>query len=212
MKKIIIIASIVISTMIIAYTGYENVVYHSSVTSINDFFDAYINNVQKYIFNGLIYYSMIVYAISKPYLIPEYKIRIGSNKNLINRIVSEAFISSFLASLIVVMLNYCVAILSDCSGGMNGKIVIIWGRLFIFYLECNALFQMIYVITKNRTIACIGFIVINLLFLVAVYSLDFIFLNRLQLAIDNIFVIYICVVLLAALTFTLKKIYKKEIL
>ena len=47
---------------VIAYLGYEACIYHTTDSTLEDFLEVYLNNPQKYIFNGMIYGIPAIYS------------------------------------------------------------------------------------------------------------------------------------------------------
>ena len=54
-KRMLLTISGLLTLTVIAYLGYEACIYHTTDSTLEDFLEVYLNNPQKYIFNGMIY-------------------------------------------------------------------------------------------------------------------------------------------------------------
>ncbi|MGN0380089.1 MAG: hypothetical protein ACI4EU_10920 [Butyrivibrio sp.] len=193
MKKFILILSVSLTVFIIGYTAYEARTYAVAVDTMADFFDVYINNVQKYTFNGSIYYLPILYATSLDYMTCEYRVRIGNCRKLYGNILANTAISAAGTAAGVILLNVMASLWCGCGKTAAKAIPETFERLVIVYIQSGLTFNAVYAMSQKKPVACVAVATVNLLISVLIYGIDFLLQNRIQTIITAIFMTSECV-------------------
>lgn len=205
-KRLLIAISCGITLLMVIYMGYDTFIYRVSDNTLSDFLDTYINNPQKYLFNGMIYSIPLIYATAIRFANAELLIRMKSK--LLYIITEESIITSVKISTYVMMLHIVTAYLNNLAMDFNIEIVNIFFRLIIFYMQCHFLYYLLYSISTSPIASLVIVVFINMLVLLIILSLGFVYINSVQTNLLQMFILYECISCIFAyfaLTFVLKK-------
>ena len=137
-KRMLLTISGLLTLTVIAYLGYEACIYHTTDSTLEDFLEVYLNNPQKYIFNGMIYGIPAIYSNVLLFRRTEILIRVKST--LLQRITLKSVKTSVLLGIYIFLIYILTAFFSGMDIRFYPGMALIICRLFIFYLQCHALF------------------------------------------------------------------------
>ena len=195
-KKAVLCLSSFATVLLILYLAYEAKSY--GYNTVSAFFGEYINRTQKYLFNGCLYGIPLIYGLSRPFMSPEYKIRLKNN--IAYKLITKSIFDAMLISIWIMLLFIMASALMNIKIDTGDFLIIIYIRLVILYAQCGSLYYLIYVLTNSEIIAACGTMGINLLVLITILLYEFIVepLHEISL---NIFLLYICISSLCAFVF-----------
>jgi hypothetical protein len=172
MNRKAIIISGVITFLIIAYLGYDFMVYYAGEKTCDAFIKIYLNKTQKYIFNGSIYGMPVIAASTIRFYTPEVYVRVKDR--LLWSIAERNLVISLLISSYV-LLSYIV-VLCVIGMGMNYDIGIvnIWARLVLFYLQCSVIFYVSYFLTARYLLSVFIPIIVNLTMVMIMIVIEYV--------------------------------------
>ena len=101
-KRMLLTISGLLTLTVIAYLGYEACIYHTTDSTLEDFLEVYLNNPQKYIFNGMIYGIPAIY--SNVLLFRRTEILIRVNSTLLQRITLKSVKTSVLLGIYIFLI------------------------------------------------------------------------------------------------------------
>lgn len=113
-KRILLTISGLLTLTVIAYLGYEACIYHTTDSTLEDFLEVYLNNPQKYIFNGMIYGIPAIYSNVLLFRRTEILIRVKST--LLQRITLKSVKTSVLLGIYI----FLIYIYINCIFQRNG--------------------------------------------------------------------------------------------
>ena len=189
-KRMPLTISGLLTLTVIAYLGYEACIYHTTDSTLEDFLEVYLNNPQKYIFNGMIYGIPAIYSNVLLFRRTEILIRVKST--LLQRITLKSVKTSVLLGIYIFLIYILTAFFSGMDIRFYPGMALIIYRLFIFYLQCHALFYLIYAVCGNPVWSVSLVAVINMTALVVMQEISF--LNNLSSSVSlRIFTVYECI-------------------
>lgn len=113
-KRMPLTISGLLTLTVIAYLGYEACIYHTTDSTLEDFLEVYLNNPQKYIFNGMIYGIPAIYSNVLLFRRTEILIRVKST--LLQRITLKSVKTSVLLGIYI----FLIYIYINCIFQRNG--------------------------------------------------------------------------------------------
>ena len=158
-KKAVLCLSSFATVLLILYLAYEAKSY--GYNTVSAFFGEYINRTQKYLFNGCLYGIPLIYGLSRPFMSPEYKIRLKNN--IAYKLITKSIFDAMLISIWIMLLFIMASALMNIKIDTGDFLIIIYIRLVILYAQCGSLYYLIYVLTNSEIIAACGTMGINLL-------------------------------------------------
>ena len=126
-KRILLTISGLLTLTVIAYLGYEACIYHTTDSTLEDFLEVYLNNPQKYIFNGMIYGIPAIYSNVLLFRRTEILIRVKST--LLQRITLKSVKTSVLLGIYI----FLIYILTAFFSGMDIRF---YPDLSYIYINC----------------------------------------------------------------------------
>ena len=115
-KRMPLTISGLLTLTVIAYLGYEACIYHTTDSTLEDFLEVYLNNPQKYIFNGMIYGIPAIYSNVLLFRRTEILIRVKST--LLQRITLKSVKTSVLLGIYIFLIYIYIYI--NCIFQRNG--------------------------------------------------------------------------------------------
>ncbi len=171
--------------LMILYFGYESLFL--DISTSGEFLESYLNNIQKYMFNGTIYGIPFIYLFSVRFRAPEYAVRIRQGK--IWFLTIKCIRDSLLLSVFVLLLHCVSAVVFRLTWNPGLEFVEIYVRLAIYYAFCSFWYYLIYATGKSLIVAIGATVGVNWLFLSAVLVYNFV-MCPLDDITTTIFVVY----------------------
>lgn len=169
-RKWIVLCSCAVTAVLILYLGYEA----ASVNGIDtaaEYFETYLNHLQKMVFNGMIYALPMIYAAAIPFYSPEVLIRL--QKKLLRTIALRSMAASLFSGAFVIVLSMLTAAGFAMTLNAWNWMPFLYLKLVLFDLQCSGLFYLIYIMGRNTNVAVFLTFAVNLAFSSAVLWMDF---------------------------------------
>ena len=187
-KKAVLCLSGIATILLILYLAYEaeSYGYHTIAT----FFDVYINRTQKYLFNGSLYGVPLIYGLSRPFMAPEYRIRIKTN--IAYKLIIKSICDAMIMGAWIILLFVLTSVLMKFKIEAGWFLITIYIRLVILYAQCGGVYYLIYAVVDSEIVAACGTMGMNLCALMAILLYDFMAEPLYDISL-NLFLLYICI-------------------
>lgn len=195
-KKAILCLSSFATMLLILYLAYEAKSY--GYNTLSTFFGEYIDRTQKYLFNGCLYGIPLIYGLSRPFMSPEYQIRL--KKNITYKLIMKSIFDAMIIGAWIMLLFILASVLMNIKIETGYFLITIYSRLVILYVQCGSLYYLIYALLNSEIIAACGTMGMNLLVLITILLYDFM-AEPLHEISRNIFLFYLCISCLCAFIF-----------
>lgn len=204
-RKLVICISTLVTIGVILYLARQFVL--NGYTTMDSFFDIYVNNAQKYLFNGSLYGVPLIYAFSKPFMSLEYRIRY--RKNIAYKFITKAITNAMVIAAWTMLLFIIDMLIIDVRIDFSYPLIDVYVRLVILYAECGVLYYVIYVVTNSEIIAACVTPIINWLILMAITTYNFI-AKPLESITLNLFIWYVSLTTLVCFVLLIGAIYYRR--